>query len=78
MNPMQQIIQMIKNGQNPQQIAMGFLKTQKANPFASNLLDLAQKGDQAQLEQIARNICAQKGVDFDKEFSNFKSQLGVK
>ena len=78
MNPMQQIIQMIKNGQNPQQIAMGILKTQKANPFASNLLDLAQQGDQAQLEQIARNICAQKGVDFDKEFSNFKSQLGVK
>ena len=76
MNPMQ-IIQMIKNGSNPQQLIMSFLQQQN-NPMANNLLQMAQNGNTSGIEQIARNICAQKGLDFDKEFNSFKRQLGIK
>ena len=76
MNPMQ-IIQMIKNGSNPQQLIMSFLQQQN-NPMANNLLQMAQNGNTNGIEQIARNICAQKGLDFDKEFNSFKQQLGIK
>lgn len=76
MNPMQ-IIQMIKGGSNPQQLIMSFLQQQN-NPMANNLLQMAQNGNINEIEQIARNMCAQKGLDFDKEFSSFKQQLGIK
>lgn len=76
MNPMQ-IIQMIKGGSNPQQLIMSFLQQQN-NPMANNLLQMAQNGNTSGIEQIARNICAQKGLDFDKEFNSFKQQLGIK
>ena len=76
MNPMQ-IIQMIKSGSNPQQLIMSFLQQQN-NPMANNLLQMAQNGNTSGIEQIARNICAQKGLDFDKEFNSIKRQLGIK
>lgn len=76
MNPMQ-IIQMIKGGSNPQQLIMSLLQQQN-NPMANNLLQMAQNGNINRIEQIARNICAQKGLDFDKEFNSFKQQLGIK
>ena len=76
MNPIQ-LIQMIRSGSNPQQLMMSFLQQQN-NPMANNLLQMAQNGNINGIEQIARNMCAQKGLDFDKEFSSFKQQLGIK
>ena len=77
-NPME-LIQAIKSGQNPQQLLMGILEGQaKSNPMSANLLELAKRGDSASIEQIARNLCAAKGIDFDKEFSSFKQSLGIK
>lgn len=76
MNPMQ-LIQMIKGGSNPQQLMMSFLQQQN-NPMANNLLQMAQNGNISGIEQIARNMCSQKGLDFDKEFNSFKQQLGIK
>ena len=75
-NPIQ-IIQMIRSGSNPQQLIMSFLQQQN-NPMANNLIKLAQNGDISGIEQIARNMCSQKGLDFDKEFNSFKQQLGIK
>ena len=77
-NPIE-LIQAIKNGQNPQQLLMGILESQaQQNPMSANLLELAKKGDKASMETIARNLCQSKGIDFDKEFSSFKQRLGVK
>lgn len=77
-NPMQ-LVQMIKNGANPQQLMMNILESQMANtPMGQNLLTLA-KGNQTQgIEQIARNICQQRGMDYDTEFNAFKNTLGIK
>ncbi len=78
MNPMQ-LIAMLRGGGNPQQLVMSLLQNEMGNtPMGQNLLSLAQKGDAPQIEEIARNICKQKGVDFDKEFSAFKQLLGIR
>ena len=77
-NPMQ-VIMAIKNGQNPQQIVMNMLQERMSQtPMGQNLIALAQNNQTAQIEQIARNIWNQRGIDFDKEFNSFKDSLGIK
>lgn len=72
------IIQLIQAGQNPEQFLMNLIQQQLGNtPMGANLLNLTQSHDQASLEKIARNLCAQKGLDFDKEFMAFKQNLGL-
>ena len=75
-NPMQ-LIQMIKQGQNPQQLMIQILSQQANTPLGANLLKLAQNGQTAEIEKIARNLCKEKGVDFDQEFSNFRKNFGL-
>lgn len=77
-NPMQ-LVQMIKNGSNPQQLMISILEGQMAStPMGQNLLTLA-KGNQTQgIEQIARNICQQRGLNYDEAFNAFKNNLGLK
>lgn len=76
MNPMD-IITMIRSGQNPQQIMINILEEGVAanNPIAANLLDMAKNNRSADIERVARNLCAERGIDFDKEFNNFKYNL---
>lgn len=77
MNPME-IIQMIRNGQNPQQITMNILQTRLGNtPMGANLLNLAKGNQTDEIEKIARNLMQQKGLDYDKELAAFKKMLGL-
>lgn len=72
------ILAAIKNGQDPQQLVMSILEGEMGNtPMGQNLLRLAkeQRGDE--IEKIARNLCAQRGLDFDKEFMSFKQRIGL-
>lgn len=74
-NPMQ-LIQLIKNGKNPQQLLMNILQQQgNNNPIIQNAANLAKQGNASALEIIARNLAAQRGLDFDTEFANFKNYL---
>ena len=76
MNPIQQMIQMAKMKQDPSQLMMQYLQSQ-TSPMGQNLLSLAQARNTQDIERIARNICAQRGIDFDKEFTAFKQSLGL-
>lgn len=78
MNPIAlQILQIIKSGANPQQLIMQYLQKEMSNtPIGQNLLDMARKGDSAGIEQVARNVMASKGLDYDKEFNAFKKFIG--
>ena len=77
-NPIAQVMQIIKGGGNPQAVVINMLKQQmNDNPIGQNLLKLAQNNDGAGIELIARNMCQQRGLDFDKEFATFKKQLGL-
>ena len=74
---MMQIISLMKNGGNPQQMVLSMLEQQtENNPFAANLLQLAKGNKSGEIEQIARNLAKEKGIDFDTEFNNFKKTLG--
>lgn len=74
-NPMQ-LIQMIKGGKNPQQLVMNILRQQgQNNPIISNAINMTQKHNISGLETLARNLAAQRGLDFDKELANLKNQL---
>ena len=71
-------IKVIKQG-NPQAFVMNILQqdAQKGNPIAGNLIKMINSGDSRGIEQVARNIAKEKGIDFDKEFSKFKNQFHI-
>ena len=74
----EQILAMIKQGYNPQQLILSMLETNMGGtPLGDNLINLARKGDAAEIEKIARNITQQRGGDFDKEFTEFKRRMGL-
>lgn len=73
------LLQAIRNGANPQQLVMSVLEGQMAStPMGKNLLQLVKENKTDEIEKIARNICEQHGIDFDKEFASFKQSLGYK
>jgi hypothetical protein len=77
-NPLM-LIQMMKNGQNPQQLLMSILEGSAANsPINANLLDMVKNNRTADIETFARNYFASQGKDFDKEFKAFKETYGLK
>lgn len=45
------------------------------NPILGNVISMAQNGDTKGVENFARNICKQRGLDFDSEFEKFKNTL---
>ena len=71
------LIQMIRQGQNPQQLMLSILEGQAGSPMGRNLLNLARNGQTAEIEKIARNLCRERGVDFDQEFMKFRRMLGM-
>lgn len=74
-----QIISQIKSGRNPEQIIVQFLEQSdyNNNPILMNLISLAKQGKGKEIEDFARNIAKSQGIDFDKEFSQFKNQFGL-
>ena len=77
-NPMM-LIQMIKNGQNPQQLLMSILGGQAGmNPISANLMNMIRQGNTSQIETFARNYFASQGKDFDAEFKAFKETYGLR
>jgi hypothetical protein len=49
-----------------------------SNPMVKNAVGMAQNGDLQGVEQMARNLCKEKGIDFDKAFSDFKNQFPLR
>lgn len=72
MNPMNIIKQYITQGMTPQNILS---KLNINNPILNNVMTMAQNGNTKGVETFARNICKQKGLDFDTEFNKFKDTL---
>lgn len=72
MNPINAIKQYMLQGLTPK----GILSRMSINnPILNNVITMAQNGDTKGVETFARNICKQKGLDFDTEFSKFKDTL---
>lgn len=74
----QELLSLLRAGSSPKQLAMSLLqKNAQGNPIISNILQLAQKGEYGQIEQVARNLAQQRGINFDEALTNFRKTLGL-
>ena len=74
----QQMVQFIKAGNNPEQFVMMMLQNEaKNNPVFANILQLAQNKNYQGVENVVKNLAKQRGIDFDKEFNDFRHTLGL-
>ena len=60
--------------QNPQQTIQ---KSLGNNPMAGNLVNMINNKDQKGIEQMARNLAKEKGIDPDKMFNQIKSKFNM-
>lgn len=72
MNPIAIIKQYMTQGLTPQNILS---KMNMNNPILNNVMSMAKNGDMQGVENFARNVCKQRGLDFDKEFNKFKENF---
>ncbi len=74
-----QIMQMFKGG-NPQQFIQQIMGNNQimSNPMAKNVIDMAQNGNMQGIEQMARNLCKEKGLDADQVMQQIKSRFDNK
>ena len=45
------------------------------NPILGNLINMAERGDNQGVENFARNVLKERGLDYDTEFKKFKDTL---
>ena len=74
MNPMQIIQSYMTKGLTPKGIVMNISRN---NPMLKNLIDMAEKGDNESVENFARNLLKERGLDLDTEMSKMKKALGI-
>ena len=72
-NPMQ-FMNMLKGIKNPKDAVINMIKSNN-NPMIKNLVEMAEKGNSKGVEEFARNLYAQQGRDFDKEFGEFMNNF---
>lgn len=75
MNPMN-IFRMIKGGS--QQVVQQIMKNNQlmSNPIMQNAMQMAQQGNMQGIEQMARNLCKEKGLNPDEVFNQIKGKFG--
>ena len=76
MNNFGVLMQAVKNPQQFIQNAMQNTQLMQ-NPIFKNTVDMMQKGDNKGLEEMARNLCAEKGINPDDALKQIKSQFGM-
>ena len=70
-NPMQ-LMQMMKNPQAILQQAM-----QSGNPIIKNAIEMYQRGDKEGINQLAQNLCKERGTSYDEMVNQLKNQFGL-
>ena len=74
MNP----FQMLGAMKNPQEFMQQMMNNSQVmrNPMAKNAMEMAQNGNVKGIEQMARNLCKEKGLNADDVFNQIKSGFG--
>ena len=72
-------IQFVQAMRNPQQFLQQMMNNPQIanNPIAKNALELYQKGDSKGLNELANNLCKEKGINIDEMTRNIRSQIGM-
>ena len=72
---MNNVMNLVKAFRNPQAFMQQAM--QSGNPIMQNAIQMYQKGDKQGLNELADNLCKEKGInrqDFEKQI---KSQFGI-
>jgi hypothetical protein len=72
-NPMQ-FMNVLKGFKNPKDAVISMIKSNN-NPMIKNLVEMAENGNSKGVEEFARNLYAQQGRNFDKEFGEFMNNF---
>lgn len=74
MNP----FQMLGAMKNPQAFIQQIMNNSQImqNPIMQNAMEMAQNGNLQGIEQMARNLCKEKGLNADDVFNQIKSGFG--
>lgn len=75
MNP----IQMMQAIRNPQQFLQQMMGNSQImnNPMTRNAMGMVQNGDSKGVEQMARNLCKEKGINPDEIFNQLKNNMSI-
>lgn len=76
MNNMGMLIQAVKNPQQFIQQMMGNSQAMQ-NPMIKNAIEMYQKGDRQGVNELAQNLCKEKGIDMNTAIQQIKSQFGM-
>ena len=75
-NNMGILMQAIKNPQAFLQQAMNNSQLMQ-NPISRNALEMYQRGDKQGLNELAQNLCKEKGTSYEEMAKQIKSQIGM-
>lgn len=76
MNNMGMLFQAVKNPQQFIQQMMGNSQAMQ-NPMIANAIQMYQKGDKDGVNQLAQNLCKEKGISYTDAINQIKSQFGM-
>lgn len=76
---MKNLFQLFSGIKNPQQFLQSMMNNSQVmgNPMAKNAIDMMQNGDVKGVEQMARNLCKEKGVNPDEIMQQMKDRFGM-
>lgn len=76
---MKNLLQLFSGIKNPQQFLQSMMNNSQVmgNPMAKNAIDMMQRGDAKGVEQMARNLCKEKGVNPDEIMQQIKNKFGM-
>jgi hypothetical protein len=76
MNNLGILMQSVKN---PQQFLQNAMQNSQLmqNPIAKNAIEMYQRGDKNGINQMAQNLCKEKGVKPEEIINQLKSQFGL-
>ena len=71
------LTQMMRNPQAFLQQAMNNSQFMQ-NPIGRNAIEMYQRGDKQGLNELAQNLCKEKGITYEEMTRQIKSQMGMK
>lgn len=70
------ILNMIKSSGDPQAMIMNMLQSQSNNnPIMGNLLNMVNCGNAQGIENLARNLAKEKGINIDELYKQIKNNF---
>lgn len=76
---MNNVMNLVKAFRNPQAFMQQAMNNSQimSNPIAKNALEMYQKGDKDGINQLAENLCKEKGTTMEEMTKKIMSQFGM-